>query len=191
MYSLMPLPERATPFQLRIAHFALRTVVPIVGVILMIAGMLGIVTFAVLPAFEALGSRNWEQVEARVESVVLLPPPSPVHPPLSSLKVAYRFERDGISYEGFRTDPHAGMNSWTRGSEMLGRLKAAPVVSVWVNPADPSESMLDRELRWAVLMFAIPALGLLLVGGIMVFAGMLSWNVPRLPLRDAKTDPTA
>lgn len=188
----MPLPdERATPLRLRIARVALRTVVPIVGVILMIAGMLGVVTFAVLPAFEALDSRDWEQVEAKVESVVLLPPPSRVHPPLSSLKVAYRFERHGISYEGFRTDPHVGMNSWTRGSEMLERLKAAPVVSVWVDPADPSESMLDRELRWPVLMFAIPALGLLLVGGIMVFAGMLSWNVTRLPSRDAKTGPAA
>jgi hypothetical protein len=187
---LMPLQERASPLRVRFARIALRTFVPFLGVILMIAGMMGVVTFAVLPAFEALGSRNWEQVDARVESVVLLPPPSPIHPPLSLLKVAYRFERGGISYEGFHTDPHVGMNSWTRGSELVGRLKAAPVVSVWVNPADPSESMLYRELRWSVLMFSIPALALLMVGGIMVFAGMLSWNVARLPSRQVDTEPT-
>jgi hypothetical protein len=58
--------------------------------------------------------------------------------------------------------------------------EAGKPITVWVNPDNPSESMLDRELRWKLLVIFVPfALGF---GGVgLVVGSMMMWNALGLP----------
>jgi hypothetical protein len=61
-------------------------------------------------------------------------------------------------------------------------------ITVWVNPENPSESMLDREIRWKLLAIFVPfALGF---GGVgLVVGGMMLWNALGLPTLKLKETP--
>ena len=62
----------------------------------------------------------------------------------------------------------------------LWATEAGKPITVWVNPDNPSESMLDRELRWKLLVIFVPfALGF---GGVgLVVGSMMMWNALGLP----------
>lgn len=185
----MPPPERpALALRAALGDILIRFGMPLVGVGLLTAGLLGIVSYAALPAIDALRSRDWQPVEASVESVDLRLPQSRFHPALYSVAIRYRYKSGGIEHDGARFDPHDGMYARPVGADVLAGLRSARHITVWVNPADPDEAMVHRELRWPVLLFALPALVLALVGGLMLFAGMLAWSQDKMTWRRRKAD---
>jgi hypothetical protein len=75
--------------------------------------------------------------------------------------VGYRYTFQGREYHGDRlgANPIGGtdnIDSWH--DDMYSMLSSAKSdgkpVTVWVNPADPAESMVDRTIRWKLVMFA-------------------------------------
>ncbi|NMG75786.1 DUF3592 domain-containing protein [Aromatoleum diolicum] len=172
----MFVPQAPSSLRVRLASLVIRVGVPLLGVTLLILGLLGLVSFAVLPAFEALRSRDWQPVPAVLETVAVQPPPSRLHPPLDAVAVRYRYTIGGIDYAYDCFDPHAGLYLHKASSEVLAELRASREIVVWVNPANPAEAMARRDLRWPVLLFSLPALLMSLIGGLLVFAGMLAWN---------------
>ena len=180
----MPPPERsAHALRATLGAVLIRFGMPLVGVGLLTAGLLGIVSYAALPALEALRCRGWQPVEASVESVDLRLPQSRLHPALYSVVIRYRYKFGDIVHDGVRFDPHDGMYARPVGAEVLAGLRSVRHITVWVNPADPDEAIVHRELRWPVLLFALPALVLALVGGLMLFAGMLAWSQDKMSWR--------
>jgi len=162
--------------RIRLAGMVVRVGFPLLGACLLTLGMLGLVSFAVLPAFDALRSRDWQPVPAVLETVAVLPPSSRLHPPLDLLEIRYRYTIGDVEYSDDRFDPHTGLYLHSASLAVLAEMRASPEIVVWVNPADPAEAMVRRDLRWPVLLFAVPALMMALTGGLMVFAGMLAWN---------------
>jgi hypothetical protein len=89
--------------------------------------------------------------------------------------VAYHYTYAGAQYRGDRmgTNPVGGrdnIDSWYFDvSSMLSQARrSGKTVTVWVNPDNPSESMVDRTIRWKMVAFALPfALGF---GGVGVAA---------------------
>lgn len=82
-------------------------------------------------------------------------------------KVAYHYNFNGTEYRGDRlgAEPLGGtdnIDSWHDDMfNMFAEAKTAkkPIL-VWVNPDNPSESMVDRRMRWKLAFFAVPfALG--------------------------------
>lgn len=163
--------------------FAVRVGLPLVGLALLMTGLLGVVSYGVLPVIDAARSRDWKPVEATVESVALSPPVSSLHPQLETVEIRYEYFIDGEVHAGSRYDPHGGQYAIPESSEVLASLKTSPRITVWVDPDDPQDAMVLRAVRLPVLLFAVPALGLALVGGVMLFVGMLSWNHNRLTWR--------
>ena len=123
---------------------------------------------------DAHRAQRWVQVPAQVES-------------FDRGSVAYRFVLNGREYHGDRLgpDPLGGtdnLDSWHQ--DMASRLRDArdskSPVPVWVNPENPAESMVDRDIRWKLAVFMLPfALGF---GGVGV--GALFVLVRTLARRD-------
>lgn len=155
----------------------LRGLIPLLGVVCLTAGLLGIVNHAVLPMTEALRTRNWVPAVAVVETATVRPAALGLEPSsLDMLVVRYRYSFGGKSYVGQSYGPHHGLDRAPVHEEALRALGAATAVTVWVNPAAPEQAVLSRKLRWPVMALALPALAMCLVGGLLVFAGMVAWN---------------
>jgi len=173
------------------AHLAatvIRIGFPLLGVCLLTMGLLGLVSYALMPVCDALRSRDWRPVSAAVETVAVLPPLSRLHPPLDALTIRYRYSFADVEYSGDRFDPHAGLYLHSASEAVLAELRESPEIVVWVNPGDPKDAMVRRDLRWSVLLFFVPALAMSVAGALLLFAGMLAWNNVDLKLRQRMGD---
>jgi hypothetical protein len=169
--------------------FAVRVGLPLIGVALLMTGLLGVVSYGVLPALEALRSRNWQPVEASVESAGLSMPVSRLHPRLDTVEIQYRYFVGETPYRGVRYDPHEGQYAPEISGEILAHLRTSPQITVWVNPDNPAEALVLRDLRLPVLILTVPAFGMALAGGLMLFTGMLSWSHDPLTWRAGASGP--
>lgn len=178
-----PNEQLSSPLSSALNLFAVRVGLPLIGLALLMTGLLGVVSYGVLPVIDAARSRDWKPVEAMVESVALSPAVPGFRPQLETLEIRYGYIVDGEVHAGTRYDPHAGQYPIPESSEVLASLKTSPRITVWVDPDEPQDAMVLRAVRLPVMLFAVPALGLALVGGLMLFVGMLSWNHNRLTWR--------
>ncbi|ANQ86944.1 DUF3592 domain-containing protein [Azoarcus olearius] len=166
----------------------LRAAVPLVGVSLLVAGVLGVVSFGVLPMVDAMRSRQWLPVEARLEWVRAEPAAPMRIRPLPAIRVSYQYSYGGADYVGRRTDLHHGLNTPAAVARRLSEVRESEPLVAWVNPAAPEQAMLDRSIHVAVVVLALPSALLALVGGLAVFLGMVAWNDWRLPRTLARPD---
>lgn len=181
----LPCPTPRSASVRRIATIAVQTLLPVLGMALATAGLLGVLSFAVLPLVELLRTRHWVPVPATVESVTLRPPRMPLHPPLDSLEISYRYSLDGATHQGARVDLQDGLYEPQAGSATVAALSGSPAITVWVNPAAPEQAIVYRAVRWRVFVLAVPALAMLAIGVVMVYRGMLLWTTEREARRSA------
>jgi hypothetical protein len=97
---------------------------------------------------------EWVRVKAFVDS-------------FSSGKVQYHYTFRDTQYRGDRlgVNPYGGtddIDSWHDDKFAMfshAQMRKEPI-TVWVNPENPAESMVDRDVRWKLVFFAMPfALG--------------------------------
>lgn len=118
--------------------------------------------------------RGWERVPARVQFTDLIVK----HSDTTTYRVVARYEYDyqGQRYVGERVglDAAGSDNIGTWHQDMHAQLRAAQDrggFMVWVNPANPDESVVDRDIRWGLFVFRVP-FALLFTGvGIAVLLG--------------------
>ncbi|WP_288484724.1 DUF3592 domain-containing protein, partial [uncultured Acidovorax sp.] len=104
------------------------------------------------------------------------------------VEVRFRYTMQGQEYRGQRASLHTGNGNASLYYQQLGaRLEAAQrtgtPVPVWVNPAQPTESIVDRSLRPGLLALQ---LGLALAfgafgGHLLVRMGRTMWARLRTP----------
>lgn len=111
------------------------------------------------PLYDVFRSGDWQPVPGRLVLVNLAASPDRKAGDTYRVEAYYRYTFAGQTHTGSRVGVMAG------GSDNIGdwhqrtyyRLKAAQdrdvSVTVWVNPADPAEAVLDREMRWGMLAF--------------------------------------
>jgi len=110
--------------------------------------------------YDASRSREWTAVQADVEK--------------DGYSYRYRFE--GREYHGerwglMRVEGRDNIDNWYGDMRDLVRdaRKAQRPITVYVNPADPSEALIDRHIRWNLVLFLTPfalAFGGVGVGGL-------------------------
>lgn len=143
---------------------------------------LGILLFSVIPhIYEWQQMKFWHQVEARLQHVQLVRK-------RGDKSYTYRTEaRYSYIYEGreYQNDRAALMeaadNIGDFQQQLAARLEAAwragRPVTAWVNPKNPAEAVLNREMRWSMLGFKLV---FILLFGIIGF-GMLIWGLVSKP----------
>ena len=106
-------------------------------------------------------SRSWELVPARVLDAKL---DTYKGRKSTTYKVTtrYQYEFRGVTYEAerisFPDDEADNIGSWHQ--DWHAYLKETKdrnrMITVWVDPADPAQATIDRNIRWAKLVFLIP-----------------------------------
>ena len=101
-------------------------------------------------------AQQWQATPAMVESAATLWEPGQLGAAAYGVEVRFRYTAAGQEYRGQRASLHIGNGNASLYYQQLGeRLEAAQrtgtPVPVWVNPAQPTESMADRSLRLDLL----------------------------------------
>lgn len=101
-------------------------------------------------------AQQWQSTPAIVESAATLWEPGQEGAAAYGVEVRFRYTAAGQEYRGQRASLHIGNGNASLYYQQLGeRLEAAQrtgtPVPVWVNPAQPTESMADRSLRLDLL----------------------------------------
>lgn len=174
---MMPRTEALAPRRALLVALAMRTIMPVAGVCMLIIGVLGVTSFALMPIGEFAATRNWTQVDARVERVGLHPHGPGLSWLFPFLDLRYRYTVDGQDYIGDRFGYHGGIDSSAaRLQDHVNLIRADNSVTIWVDAANPTDALVDRTLNWALVAMSIPGLALCVVGILMVIVGMLAWT---------------
>ena len=101
-------------------------------------------------------AQQWQATPAIVESAATLWEPGQLGAAAYGVEARFRYTAAGQEYRGQRASLHIGNGNASLYYQQLGeRLEAAQrtgtPVPVWVNPAQPTESMADRSLRLDLL----------------------------------------
>jgi len=138
----------------------------------------GFLVLGVMPnLWDAVRMRDWVQVPAEVVQLDLK---SNHGDDTTTYKVSarFRYTYDGRGYTGDRVGIADGgsdnVGDWQH--DTWSRLKGSKHTALWVNPANPSESVFDRELRWGLLGFKM--IFVIVFGG---FGGVVLWFLNRKP----------
>lgn len=95
-------------------------------------------------------AQSWRATPAVVESAASVWEPHPEGRGGYRAQVLYRYEVGGTAYQGQRASFHSGPDQGFQkqlGDRLEGAQRAGTPVQVWVNPAQPAESVVDRSLR--------------------------------------------
>jgi hypothetical protein len=131
---------------------------------------------------DGMAAREWVRVKAEVLS----------H---GNGSVLYRYTMDGKSYTGDRLGTNViggtdNVDSWHEDMDSMlaaARSEGKPI-TVFVNPDDPTQSMVDNTIRWKLLVFFIPfalAFGGVGVGALFMMYKALAGDRPAV----ARTGP--
>lgn len=167
---------RRVPLKQYMLEAVIRVALPLLGVVLLVAGLLGVVSFAVVPTLDAMRSRQWTPVAATLDWARIEPATVARSRPLPALAVRYSYRYGGVDFVGRRNDLHFGLDTPSAVQARLRQVEDGRALTAWVNPAAPEQAMLDRSLHWGVLLLTIPAALVALIGGLLVFGGMVAWN---------------
>ncbi len=141
----------------------------IFGTVFMLVGGAGAWFLAAKPILEARAADSWTAVPCKIESATVESHRGSKGGYTYNIKVRYRYELDGRKYLGERYDFSSGSSSGRDWREKaVQQLRADPSPVCFVNPANPSDSVLKREVgngQW----FGLIPLVLVLVGAGIAF----------------------
>lgn len=181
MHVLPDAAMRRTSLKRYLLEAVIRVVLPLFGVAVLMSGLLGVVSFGIVPVFDAMRSRQWTPVVATLDWARIEPARMARNRPLPMLDVRYTYRYRGVEFVGRRNDLHFGVDTPQGVTASLRQFEDGRALTAWVNPAAPEQAMLDRSLHWGVLALSIPAAVMALIGGLLVFGGMVAWNDRGLP----------
>ena len=124
--------------------------------------------------------RSWQPAYAQLQSV---------SGSENQTKARYRYEFDGISYNGDRVYVSTSNdNIGPYHKDLLAKLRqhqrANEPVPVWVNPQDPRQAVIDRDMRWGLFAFMSAFCSVfVLIGLLVAYAGIRSAGKKPVPGR--------
>ena len=147
---------------------------------------IGTLLRAVLPTlYDWTRMQSWQPVDATLVSAQLHTSRSK-NSSTYRVTASYRFQVAGQEVVGHRVAINGGADNLGDFQQQLGeRLVSAQrngqTVRAWVNPADLSESVIDRSLRWGLLGFWM--VFVLLFGGVGVGLLAYAWHVRKTAMQ--------
>jgi hypothetical protein len=146
-----------------------RTGLLLLAVILFAGALLAVWQLAFGPLLLVWRSQDWPQVSARIESVQLV-----VGLGGRQLEVRYHYRFKDHTYHSERFGPYRGLADSAALEEAYGELLYSKNIKAWVNPHDPEEALLNRDISWSVALMAIPACAMIFLGAALLWAALAS-----------------
>jgi hypothetical protein len=135
------------------------------------AGGLFLVWLAAKTVYDWQAVQSWQAVDGQLEALELVRRPTRRYDrPMFEVQAQYRYTINGRTYTGHRLGPYDGrtnVDSWhpTLHARLAALRSGAAKdrLTVWVDPQDPTRAMLDRQLRWPIVVI-LAIIGLFLLG---------------------------
>ncbi|HET6900317.1 MAG TPA: DUF3592 domain-containing protein [Vicinamibacteria bacterium] len=126
-------------------------------IVMAVVLLLGLVPI-LLAVHTAWSARRWVETPVELLDVNLQTLNPGEFPPATDVRATYRYRMGDAFYVGRRIGVHLPITDnsgeWQR--EWVERLRhrgsETPPLTAWVNPEHPDEAVLDRSLRWDVLL---------------------------------------
>ena len=108
--------------------------------------------------------QDWQSVQARIDKL---------SGSEKEIKVLYHYEVDGMAYQGDRVYvAEMSDNIGAYHNELLKKLRVYYVrkeaVPIWVNPLDPQQAVIDRDMRWGLFAFMSGFCSIFIIIGLLV-----------------------
>ncbi|MCU0857222.1 MAG: DUF3592 domain-containing protein [Pontiellaceae bacterium] len=147
-----------------------KTALILFGSVFALAGLFLLKPLFVTPLQKMHAAKTWDSMPATVVSSEVKSH-SDSDGTTYSIHIAYRYEINGAEYAGDRYNFIGGSSSgYERKAEVVRRYPPGQVFTLYVNPANPSESVIDREPSLLLLLGLIPAVFSLAGISLIVFA---------------------
>lgn len=165
----------------------------ILGAILMVAGGLwGTWVCIAQPLRDAWQTRDWVATPAVLDEVWIQGSGGFWRPPERegkidrearmasmpygqlSLHVRYHYTVGDQVYESTGYGLHRYLSDGDHVRQAAAEMYRRQDVVAFVNPQQPSQAVLNRQLYWVVFLFGLPAIGMGLIGGMMVWSSVLT-----------------
>lgn len=137
--------------------------------VFLLAG-LGFLAFFLVPAMKVVAARSWTAVDCEILASSVASHAGD-DGATYSVEVRYRYEVDGVVYEGDRYEFMLGSSSGRAAKQR--RVDALPVRSTarcYVDPQDPAEAVVYRGFTWVYLFALLPLVFMAVGGGGMAWA---------------------
>jgi hypothetical protein len=138
---------------------------------------LGFLFMSVIPTLhEAYVMRSWVPVDAHIQTAQLHTYSN--DGTTYQAKATYQYSYNGQRYQGNRVNHTTGndnIGSYQQEmAEMLKHRQSTRLpLTIWVDPANPDQSIIDRDIRWEMLAFKL--LFVVLFGGVGIGGVLFSW----------------
>lgn len=112
-------------------------------------------------AFGWVTTRSWQPIMVEVVKAELHSSPSRKSTTYR-VTAEYRYDVDGKEYIGKRVgygdEASDNIGSWHEDhfAELDGARKSGERVLAWVDPKNPANAVIDRSLRWGMMLFLVP-----------------------------------
>lgn len=137
--------------------------------VFLLAG-LGFSMFFVVPAVHVIQASSWRAVPCEIVSSSVASH-SDSDGTTYSIEISYRYRVDGRSYTGNRYRFLGGSSSGSEGKQkVVDSLPPGTTTTCWVDPDDPSASVLDRGFHWEYLLVLLPLVFVAVGAGGIVFS---------------------
>ncbi len=129
-------------------------------------------------AYQALRSYTWPTVEGKIVSSTITSVKHPGETPTYYPDIRYAYRVEGKEYTGDRIFfGEYGTGSSSSAQAVIDKYKVGTSVTVYYDPRNPANAILERGARWA--SFALLAFGLLFV--VVGLGGFLLWDTLNRP----------
>lgn len=167
----------------------------LIGLLFGVPFFLGGVIVGAWPMAETLynwkQTRSWQKVPATVLEVEL-DRHSRKKATTYQVTVRYRYEFGAGVHEsekiGLGDDDADNVGSWHQDwhRALKRKMRTREPIAVWVNPGDPSQAVIDRDIRWPKLLFMLPFA--ILFPAVGIGALWFAWNALRIPASEMESN---
>ncbi|MEY4591943.1 MAG: hypothetical protein RIR18_838 [Pseudomonadota bacterium] len=165
----------------------------LVAFVMFVGGVLGVHQAVFTPIKESLRTRDWVAMPAILDDIKLLaadgtPIPIVNDPNMTvaerasimptgivKLAVRYHYYIGEEIYDGNRYGLFEGLDDGDAQRYAAATMHRKQEIQVWINPKNPSESILNRDLHWGVMAIGLPLLATALVGLVILGYGAKTW----------------
>lgn len=164
--SISERPRKVVPFVVRL-FFGRLFFVPF-----FLAGVWIVYGTCLQPAIRVMGARNWVAVPCVVKSSTVETSHDDEDGNTYDIEIRFAYDYEGTRHHG---DRYKFLKLWSSGrrskQEVVDRYPVGSTQTCYVNPANPSESVLNRGATWDMLLMGLFGLPFLAIGGWGLFFG--------------------
>ena len=132
-----------------------------------LAGIIPFVFITLIPSIKYLSIEKWSERPCKIEdSTIIEDRGRTKNRVVYSPQIRYRYESGGKSYLGEKIDLIDSSRPYVECQELVAAYPAGKELKCWVNPADPSEAVLNKDYpyvaKFGFVLLIFPIVGMVI-----------------------------